>query len=200
LLDAEFEQPDIYYMHDWHIYNDSFKQLNTTSDDNGPPCVVASVAQNQVILRPADCMAAYPMVCKAVKNMACNATSSSSQAPQSSNLLDYIFDPKLKTQSIINSQFMTKDIRNLFKRLNQTASYKSLFSMMWYSTLPCFDVQSVTSSVDGEKGMLRSCQWKGTTVPCSAIFTQARPKDLLSRLSYFLFRPRTRINDLTSLW
>ena len=160
-------------MRDWHITNDTFPSLNTTDDDNGQRCVVASVATNQLLLRPANCSEAFPVVCKAVKNMACDPTSSPAQEdiPQP-NLLDIIFDPSQRSQNAKSSDAMRKDIKNLFKRLNQTAAYKSLFSMMWYSTLPCFDVQNVTSEKDGDKGMLRSCQWKGINVPCSAIFSQ----------------------------
>ena len=171
-LDAWFEQPDIYDMSGWQITNDTFPSLNTTVDENGQGCVVASVMKNQLLLRPVNCSLAYSAVCKAVKNTACNATTSTPDEASSHPLLDYIFDPGLRAKSAMSSQSMTKDIRSLFKRLNQTAAYKSLFSMMWYSTLPCFDVQNVTSDKDGEKGMIRSCQWKGKTVPCSAIFTQ----------------------------
>ena len=42
---------------------------------------------------------------------------------------------------------------------------------MFNSRLPCFDVDGVTSHFDGEKSMLKFCQWRGEQVPCSAIFT-----------------------------
>jgi hypothetical protein len=71
---------------------------------------------------------------------------------------------------------LASKFKTLFKNLDQTLSFKPMFSMLWYSTLPCFDVKGVTSTADGEKGVLKACAWKGKDVPCSAIFTQAGPQ------------------------
>ena len=46
-----------------------------------------------------------------------------------------------------------------------------MFSSLWYSTLPCFDVQNLTSQHEGDKSLLRYCEWKGEPISCSAIFT-----------------------------
>ena len=114
-LDAWFEQPDIYDMSGWQITNDTFPSLNTTVDENGLGCVVASVMKSQLLLRPVNCSLAYSAVCKAVKNTACNATTSTPDEASSHPLLDYIFDPGLRAKSAMSSQSMTKDIRSLFK-------------------------------------------------------------------------------------
>ena len=58
-----------------------------------------------------------------------------------------------------------------FKSMNLQKSYKSLFEILWYSQLPCFDVKEVTSTSFGQYGMLKHCNWKGVDVPCSKIFT-----------------------------
>ena len=58
-----------------------------------------------------------------------------------------------------------------FLKLNKTKGLPTLFSALWYSTLPCFDVKDLTSQDEGEKSILRYCQWKGEEIPCSAIFT-----------------------------
>ena len=58
-----------------------------------------------------------------------------------------------------------------FKSMNLQKSYKSLFEILWYSQLPCFDVEEVTSTSFGQYGMLKHCNWKGVDVPCSKIFT-----------------------------
>jgi hypothetical protein len=50
-------------------------------------------------------------------------------------------------------------------------SFRAIFSNLWYSTLPCFDVKGVTSDKSGDIGVLKSCQWKGKPISCSAIFT-----------------------------
>jgi hypothetical protein len=59
----------------------------------------------------------------------------------------------------------------MFNRLNQVESYRGFFSSMWYSTLPCFDVKGVTAEKDGKRSLLKQCSWKGTTIPCAALFT-----------------------------
>ena len=57
-----------------------------------------------------------------------------------------------------------------------TAWFEPLFQILWYSQLPCFDVKRITSLYNGQKGLLQKCQWKGVTIPCSAIF-QTYPTD-----------------------
>ena len=59
----------------------------------------------------------------------------------------------------------------MFKKLNQTTAYNSIFSNLWYSTLPCFDTKGMTANKDGERSVLKYCEWKGMQIPCSAIFT-----------------------------
>ncbi len=54
--------------------------------------------------------------------------------------------------------------------MDKTASYKGLFSSLWYAPLPCYDIDGVTSVGNGENGVLRYCEWKGVAVPCAAIF------------------------------
>ena len=49
-------------------------------------------------------------------------------------------------------------------------SYPSLFEILWYTQLPCFDVVNVTSDFRDQHGMLKGCFWKGVEVPCSKVF------------------------------
>lgn len=65
----------------------------------------------------------------------------------------------------------------MFKRLDQTKSFPSLFSTLWYAGLPCSDTRGMTGTRDGEKGILRYCEWKGKQIPCASIFTKF-PTDL----------------------
>ena len=50
-------------------------------------------------------------------------------------------------------------------------SYYNLFEILWYSQLPCFDVINVTSKVNNEMGMIKSCSWKGQMMSCAALFS-----------------------------
>ena len=56
-------------------------------------------------------------------------------------------------------------------RLNQTEAFKTIFSILWYEKLPCFDVSGITADKENEKSILKSCKWKGVNIPCSKIFT-----------------------------
>ncbi len=59
----------------------------------------------------------------------------------------------------------------MFKRLKYIDAFETLFRMLWYSTLPCFDVYGVTSEEPFEKGIIKACYWKGRPVSCAAIFS-----------------------------
>ena len=54
--------------------------------------------------------------------------------------------------------------------MNLQKSYSSLFEILWYTQLPCFDVEGVTSDEKNQYGLLKACYWKGMKVPCSKIF------------------------------
>jgi amiloride-sensitive sodium channel len=55
----------------------------------------------------------------------------------------------------------------------QIGLVSEILSILWYSKLPCFDIDGKTSEVDGETGLLKLCKWKGKTIPCSKIFKKA---------------------------
>ena len=67
-------------------------------------------------------------------------------------------------------------------------SYTALFELLWYSQIPCFDVENVTSYKEGYGirtetrvlltslqvfliGMIKSCVWKGKNLSCASIFS-----------------------------
>ena len=74
-------------------------------------------------------------------------------------------------------------------------SYPSLFELLWYSQLPCFDVINITTTkandeygeialkllsfswqakryfLDMFAAMIKRCIWKGVRVSCSSIFS-----------------------------
>ena len=54
--------------------------------------------------------------------------------------------------------------------------FESLFEILWYKQIPCFDVENTTSSVNKQHGMIKDCEWKGQKINCSAIF-QTTPSD-----------------------
>ena len=84
-------------------------------------------------------------------------------------------------------QNLTTNYKLMFHRINMTASYKSLFSMLWYSKLPCFDLNGVTSETGGEKSILKSCYWRGVKISCTAIFNTFPTDQVISSWSHTLF-------------
>ena len=59
-----------------------------------------------------------------------------------------------------------------FEELNsqQPNWVQKMLPFLWYSKLPCFDIDQITSEMDGEAGLLKLCKWKGRKIPCSKIF------------------------------
>jgi len=87
-------------------------------------------------------------------------------------MLDYTFNQDLRYTAALSVEQLKYFYRDAFSRLNMSVAYKSLFSMMWYASLPCFDINGVTSQDEGDAEYIRSCSWKGKQIPCSTIFRQ----------------------------
>jgi hypothetical protein len=94
----------------------------------------------------------------------------SSSKKSNANVLDLLLNPAMISQASARAKENITAYQTLFNRLNKTSSFQFLFSTLWYSTMPCFDVKGLTSEKQGEKSLLKFCQWKGVAVPCSAIF------------------------------
>ena len=94
------------------------------------------------------------------------------QNDQTEASLDNIFKNKktsgLKLES--NANQAKAAYKESFKKMNLDKSYPSLFEILWYTQLPCFDVENVTSEFRDQYGMLKGCFWKGIEVPCSKVF------------------------------
>ena len=94
--------------------------------------------------------------------------------PKSNNtmsIFEQMLNSTLRIEYEKNADRMITIQKSIFAKLNKTAGLPALFSSLWYSTLPCFDVKNLTSEAEGEKSLLRYCEWKGEPIPCSAIFT-----------------------------
>jgi len=90
--------------------------------------------------------------------------------------LESLFDSSTKTRVNLMQTTLEGSYKEMFKRLKKTASFNASFSLLWYSSMPCFDVNGITSAYDGEKSLLKSCSWKGVNISCAAIF-KAFPTD-----------------------
>ena len=94
----------------------------------------------------------------------------STNFPKDQKLLDTALNPKMLEAFQNMTAANISEYKSLFDKLQKNASVVGLLPVLWYSRLPCFDVRGVTSERDGEKSILKYCQWRGEQVPCSAIF------------------------------
>ena len=135
-------------------------------DDN--LCQSASLTSSNsslLAVSAADCNGLQAAVCRRYSNIMTD------QFCQSVSTLEFLLDPanKLKRDKAIDKK--SKSTKRLFQKWDHARSYKSLFSSLWYSSLPCFDVRNISAQKDGERSMLKYCEWQGKQVPCSAVFT-----------------------------
>ena len=86
--------------------------------------------------------------------------------------LDAIFANKKSSDIKLNNdaEKSKQAYKRNFRKMNMEKSYPSLFEILWYTQLPCFDVENVTSEFRDQHGMLKGCFWKGVEVPCSKVF------------------------------
>ncbi len=82
-----------------------------------------------------------------------------------------MLDPILKLQNKQAIAYKKAEMKEMMSRLNQKKAFTSIFATLWYASLPCFDVRNITASWNGDRSLLRYCEWKGIQISCSAIFT-----------------------------
>ena len=90
--------------------------------------------------------------------------------------LNTVFDPwkvEDRNAAIREAKFQYD---NEFGSMDVAKSYKSLFEILWYSQLPCFDVKNITSEYRDEMSLIKRCYWKGMRIDCPSIFL-TRPTD-----------------------
>ena len=57
-----------------------------------------------------------------------------------------------------------------FGLLDIEKSYKKLYELLWYTRLPCFDIQGITSKQRDEMSVVKRCYWRGQMVDCASVF------------------------------
>ena len=75
-----------------------------------------------------------------------------------------------------NMKNQIKSYNRIFESLDTIAIYQPLLGLLWYSIMPCFDVEGITSSVRDEMSTIKRCYWKNRPISCAAIF-QKHPTD-----------------------
>ena len=109
------------------------------------------------------------VICRKVQKTTTTQCSTTSTF-QKRDTLNFLLDPSLQAEKNRAVSLKRDYFKELFKSLNQTAAFKALFSNLWYSTLPCFDVRGITAEKEGDRSVLKYCEWKGEPISCAAIF------------------------------
>ena len=90
--------------------------------------------------------------------------------PMGIQTLNVILDPTKRTAREKKVEVAKQNYDKDFGQLELTKSYKQLFELLWYTRLPCFDVQGITSKERDEMSVIKRCYWRGVMVDCSSIF------------------------------
>ena len=85
------------------------------------------------------------------------------------NELDLLLNPD-REEEWQKFQQGTKDaIQKEFHQIDFNAAFESLFEILWYSQMPCFDMQNLTSEYPDQMSVIKRCYWKDTEIPCPLI-------------------------------
>ena len=78
-----------------------------------------------------------------------------------SNTIDVLLNPTKRAFTANMTESKILNFKSVFARMDKKVALSSLFSILWYASLPCFDLEGITSTKDTEKALLKSCIWKG---------------------------------------
>ena len=87
-----------------------------------------------------------------------------------SEKLNLILNPNKQSERQEKIQEAKKDYADNFGDVDLQKAYDSLFEILWYSQLPCYDVKDVTSNARDQMSIIKRCQWKGREISCPSIF------------------------------
>jgi len=85
--------------------------------------------------------------------------------------IDLVLNPLLNEATFQEFGAYIGAVHGILGSVDFTSVFQAAFTILWNAKLPCFDTVGMTANVEGERGVLKKCSWKGKTVPCSAIFT-----------------------------
>ena len=84
--------------------------------------------------------------------------------------MDFLFDPVFQDDQENKKTEKINQIKKIMSYFDPSDSYQTLFSSLWHTSLPCFDLEGQTAFTDKERSILKYCEWKGLEIPCSKIF------------------------------
>jgi hypothetical protein len=145
--------------------------LGDNSSDSNYHCLSAEYDPNSYYLGavPIDCHAKKVVICRTYEIFL--PSCSDNQQLNKTNTFDFLLDPEEQANKRKAISQKKTNFKDMMTRLDQTQSFKALFSSLWYATLPCYDIKDITAKNNGERAVLKYCEWKGQQIPCAAIFS-----------------------------
>jgi len=140
-------------------------------------CLAATFEPNSdvLVVGPSDCNEKRGVVCMAMSiwYVAYYDPQFCERQKEISNLnsLSLLFDSNWMAEKDVSLSKKKTAFSGMMARLDGTRAFESIFSTVWYATMPCFDVANITAERDGEKAVMKYCEWKGMPVSCAAIFS-----------------------------
>ena len=127
----------------------------------------------------ADCDDEFGVICETypVDEVDCSAVTAEEPPPDdpesyTNSIADKMLNPDRKKASSAAIRKIKRRYKETFRYLNMRKIYDNIFELLWYSQLPCFDVEDYSSLYPGERSVLKQCSWKGVSMSCSAIFSK----------------------------
>ena len=85
--------------------------------------------------------------------------------------LDIFLNPDRVEEREHTVELQRQKYRERFSAMDTSASFDSMFELLWYSGNPCYDVMDLTSDSLHQKSVIKQCLWKGDPINCSSVFT-----------------------------
>ena len=70
----------------------------------------------------------------------------------STDNLDLIFNPENEDRLRQDKEAAKRQAQEIYEKMDFEKGYDSLFELMWYSQMPCFDMINVTSAKNHQHG------------------------------------------------
>ena len=90
--------------------------------------------------------------------------------PKNIQKLNLLLDPSKANERNEATKLARENYNKQFGGMDMKVSYQNLFEILWYSQLPCFDVNNITSNSPGETSVIKKCYWKEKKMHCPSIF------------------------------
>ena len=172
ILDT-FKIRDSYYMarswkevNTWNFPSIVFNDINST--DLGCLAAEYDPDSDKLVVVPVDCQEQRGIVCKTLNY---KSVKTCDREIMNYYRLEALLNPLFQDFRNYESNKSKSVIQDMFKRLNQTEAFQALFSTLWYASLPCYDIKNVTAQKNGERAVIKYCEWKGVPISCAAIFS-----------------------------